>query len=311
MFPNYTWIGSLILILIIIILDFYLLLILKKNTIKNSVIFFLAWIFLAIFTGKLIIIYSGVNIALEYIASYLVELLLSIDNVIAFISIFQFFNIKNIFKHKILIIGVLSALIFRLVFIIFSVFTFSTFRWIIPLLGSALLYNSHQFQLHYKVSKPKLFKNAFITQITKKYFNYDKKCNSGKFYYYKNNKFFITPLLFALIVVEKTDIMFALDSIPAVLAITKEPFIIFSSNILAILSLRSMYFIISNISKDCKYFLHAVRYISSYIGIKIIFSFFNIHFSNYFLIFMMILLIFYFMILSIITVHLKKKNKII
>ena len=149
-------------------------------------------------------------------------------------------------------------------------------------------------------AKSNSFDNNLILKFIKKHFNYSDNSKNGELFFRKNNKFFITPLALSLLVIEKADIIFALDSVPAVLAITKEPFIAFSSNILAILGLRSMYFVMSNAVQDYRYLKHGIGYMLIYVGLKMVLSFFDIHFSNYISILMIILFIFCSIMLSII-----------
>jgi tellurite resistance protein TerC len=174
--------------------------------------------------------------------------------------------------------------------ITFGLYVINMFEWIFLPFGILLIYSGYKLPLMGTSDSPSMEDNFMVT-IAKKYFNYSKENKDGVLYFRENNKIFITPLTLALLMIEKADIIFALDSVPAVLAITKEPFIAFSSNILAILGLRSMYFVMANAIQQFKYLKYGIGFMLIYIGIKMILGFFGVHFSNYISILVVILLI--------------------
>jgi tellurite resistance protein TerC len=300
MFPNYSWIFLIIVVFIAVFVDLGVSLRnSKKISVKSAIHLSILWIALAVSVGILIYFHAGIDMAVEYITAYSIELSLSIDNVFVFILIFKYFNIEDKHQHKVLFIGVLSAVIFRFIMITLGIYVIHMFEWIFLPFGLLLTYSGYKLPLM-GGAKSNSFDNNLILKFIKKHFNYSDNSKNGELFFRKNNKFFITPLALSLLVIEKADIIFALDSVPAVLAITKEPFIAFSSNILAILGLRSMYFVMSNAVQDYRYLKHGIGYMLIYVGLKMVLSFFDIHFSNYISILMIILFIFCSIMLSII-----------
>ena len=300
MFPNYSWIFLIIVVFIAVFVDLGVSLRnSKKISVKSAIHLSILWIALAVSVGVLIYFHAGIDMAVEYITAYSIELSLSIDNVFVFILIFKYFNIEDKHQHKVLFIGVLSAVIFRFIMITFGIYVIHMFEWIFLPFGLLLMYSGYKLPLM-GGAKSNSFDNNFILKFVKKHFNYSNDFKNGELFFRKDNKLFITPLALSLLVIEKADIIFALDSVPAVLAITKEPFIAFSSNILAILGLRSMYFVMSNAVQDYRYLKHGIGYMLIYVGLKMVLSFFGIHFSNYISILIITLFIFCSIMLSII-----------
>ncbi len=304
MFSTQSWIFLIIIVLISVFIDLGISLRNLKNMSLRSAVFLSAiWIALAISFGIFIYFYTGIDMAIEYITAYSIELSLSIDNVFIFIIIFKYFKIDSKYQHKVLFIGVLSAIIFRLIMIIFGLYIIQMFEWLFLPFGLILIYSGYKLP-KIEENQSDSLQNNFILKFIKKRFNYSNSQSNGNLYFYKNGKLFITPLALALLVIEKADLVFALDSIPAVLAITKNSFIAFSSNILAILGLRSMYFIMANAVQKFQYLKHGIGYMLTYIGIKMILGFFGIHFSNY----ISILIIVIFVLSSIVISIIKKPS---
>ena len=301
MFSTQSWIFLITIVLTSVFIDLGISLRNSKSMSFKSAVFLSAtWIALATSFGIFIYFYAGIDMAIEYITAYSIELSLSIDNVFIFIIIFKYFKIDSKYQHKVLFIGVLSAIIFRLIMIIFGLYIIQMFEWLFLPFGLILIYSGYKLPKMEENQSDSLQKN-FIKFI-KKRFNYSNSKSNGNLHFYKNDKLFITPLALALLVIEKADLVFALDSIPAVFAITKNSFIAFSSNILAILGLRSMYFIMANAVQKFQYLKHGIGYMLIYIGIKMILGFFGIHFSNY----ISILIIIIFVLSSIIISIIKK-----
>lgn len=207
---------------------------------------------------------------LKYITGYLIELSLSIDNVFVIAVIFTSFKIPLIYQHRVLFWGILGAIVFRALMILFGVALITRFDWIIYVFGVFLLYTA------FKMLKgdddnfdPK---NSFVFKQIKKIYPITTQINGHDFFIKKMGLNAATPLFVALIVIELTDILFALDSIPAILAITADPFIVFTSNILAILGLRSMYFLISRMLQKFRFINYSLVVILAFVGIKMLLS---------------------------------------
>ncbi|MFC7357178.1 TerC family protein [Jejudonia soesokkakensis] len=207
---------------------------------------------------------------LKYITGYLIELSLSIDNVFVIAVIFSSFNIPDKYQHRVLFWGILGAIIFRALMILFGVTLINKFDWIIYVFGVFLLYTAYKMltssDTDFDPKKSKVYK------WLRKLFPVTHKIEGDKFFIRRMGIRAATPLFLALLIIELTDILFALDSIPAILAITADPFIVFTSNILAILGLRSMYFLISRMLKKFRYINYSLVIILSFVGVKMLIS---------------------------------------
>ena len=207
---------------------------------------------------------------LKYITGYLIELSLSVDNVFVIAVIFTSFKIPAIYQHRVLFWGILGAIVFRALMILFGVALITKFDWIIYVFGVFLLWTA------YKMLKsddddfdPK---SSWVFRQIKKVYPITGTVQGNHFFVKRMGVKAATPLFVALIIIELTDILFALDSIPAILAITADPFIVFSSNILAILGLRSMYFLISRMLDKFRFINYSLVVILAFVGLKMLFS---------------------------------------
>lgn len=205
---------------------------------------------------------------LKYITGYLIELSLSIDNVFVIAVIFSAFKIPPLYQHRVLFWGILGAIIFRALMIVFGVALITKFEWIIYVFGVFLLYTA--FKMLKSDEEDFNPKNSFVFKQLKKLYPITTQLNGQDFFIKKMGVRAATPLFVALIVIELTDILFALDSIPAILAITADPFIVFSSNILAILGLRSMYFLISRMLAKFRFINYSLVVILAFVGLKML-----------------------------------------
>mgnify|MGYP003113038410 FL=1 len=249
---------------------------------KEAAIWTTVWVTLALgFSGVIYwlfkdgLVENPTNLApdvavLIYITGYLIELSLSIDNVFVIAVIFSSFAIPQKYQHEVLFYGILGAIVFRALMIFFGVALINKFDWIIYVFGAFLLFTAFRMLTHkeseFDPKKSKMFR------FMKKLFPVSYKMDGDKFFIKRMGVKAATPLFVALIIIELTDILFALDSIPAILAITADPFIVFSSNILAILGLRSMYFLISRMLTKFRYINYSLVVILAFVGVKMIIS---------------------------------------
>ena len=210
------------------------------------------------------------NAVLKYITGYLIELSLSIDNVFVIAVIFSAFKIPPIYQHRVLFWGILGAIVFRALMIVFGVTLINQFHWIIYVFGVFLLYTA--FKMLKSDEHDFNPKNSLVFKQIKKIYPITNTLNGNHFFVKRMGVKAATPLFVALIVIELTDVLFALDSIPAILAITADPFIVFSSNILAILGLRSMYFLVSRMLQKFRYINYSLVVILAFVGLKMLFS---------------------------------------
>lgn len=249
---------------------------------KEAGIWTAIWVSVALsFSGVIYWLFANGNIdnptgltpkgaVLKYVTGYLIELSLSVDNVFVIAVIFSAFKIPPIYQHRVLFWGILGAIVFRALMILFGVALITKFEWIIYVFGVFLLYTAFRMLR----SDDDTFdpKKSMVFRNIKKLYPITTAIKGHDFFVKRMGVTAATPLFVALVVIELTDILFALDSIPAILAITADPFIVFSSNILAILGLRSMYFLISRMLEKFRYINYSLVVILAFVGLKMLFS---------------------------------------
>lgn len=210
------------------------------------------------------------NAVIKYITGYLIELSLSIDNVFVIAVIFSSYKIPEKYQHRVLFWGILGAIVFRALMIFFGVALINKVDWIVYVFGGFLLYTAYK--MYSSDDEDFDPKKSPAFRYIRKLFPITDKIEGDRFFIKRMGIKAATPLFIALMVIEVTDILFALDSIPAVLSITADPFIVFSSNILAILGLRSMYFLISRMLQKFRYINYSLVVILAFVGVKMILS---------------------------------------
>lgn len=237
---------------------------------QKSLSWTLFWFLLALVFNVGVYCFFGFEKAIEFAAGYLVEESLSIDNLFVFLLIFSYFNVSKPNQHKILFWGILGAIILRALFIFGGVFLVAKFHWLLYIFGALLLYTSVKMLLQGD-KKVDLEKN-FVLRCLRKVIPISTDYNGNSFWVRQSGKLFFTPLLLVLVVVEATDIVFAMDSLPAIFAITLDPFIIYTSNLFAICGLRSLYFVLAEMMGMFDYLKYGVAAILAFIGVKILLS---------------------------------------
>ena len=247
---------------------------------KEAAIWTAVWVLIALaFSGVILYLFSFQNSVnplnikphhafVSYITGYLIELSLSIDNIFVIAIIFNAFKIPAIYKHRVLFWGILGAIVFRGLMIIFGIALINKFHWMFYVFGIFLIYTAISMLKSKEDTDPK--STWFFKKISK-LFPISHEIDGNKFITKINTKKYATPLLVTLVVIELTDILFALDSIPAILSITRNNFIVFSSNILAILGLRSMFFLIVGMLEKFRYINYSLVVILGFVGIKMLF----------------------------------------
>jgi len=213
------------------------------------------------------------NMALEYITGYLVEYSLSADNIFVFIMIFASFGVRERFYKKILVWGILGAIVLRFVFIFVGSALLQRFEWIIYIFGAFLVYTGMKLFFEKDGDHKMEPKNHPVVKFTAKYLNVYRRNVIDHFFVRRkvDNKLFVTPLFIVVIVVAFTDLVFAVDSIPAIFSITKDPYIVFFSNVFAIMGLRSMFFFLSSIMSKFRFLKTGLAVLLTFIGLKMIF----------------------------------------
>ena len=257
-------------ILIILLLAFDLGVLNRKShapSIKEATYWSIMWILLALTFNGGIYYWYGLQKALEFFTGYVLEKSLSVDNLFVFVLIFRAFKIPRHNHHKILFYGILGAIVFRLIFIFIGAALISRFNWMLFVFGAFLVFTGIKIIFKKEdafVPQKSIILSWFGTHLP---FTHE---TSDKFFVKRCSKIFITPLFMALIAIEISDIIFAVDSIPAIFAITRDPFIVFTSNIFAILGLRSIYFVLENLMEKFIYLKYGLGVILTYIGIKML-----------------------------------------
>ncbi len=213
------------------------------------------------------------NMALEYVTGYLVEYSLSVDNIFVFILIFNSFGVRKQHYKKVLVWGILGSIILRFVFIFVGAALIQRFDWILYIFGAFLVYTGVKILFSKDEEEEIDTKNHPAVKVTSRFFNVYEKFVADNFFIrhkYKNNKLFVTPLFVVIVVIAFTDVIFAVDSIPAIFSITKDPYIVFFSNVFAIMGLRSMFFFLVNIIDMFAYLKYGLGVLLTFIGIKML-----------------------------------------
>ncbi len=238
--------------------------------IKEALMWSAIWIALALFFNIGVYIHKGPDTALRFLTGYLLEKSLSVDNLFVFLLIFQYFQVPQKYQHKILFWGILGALIFRAIFIAAGITLIHKFHWIIYVFGAILIWTGLKLALE-KEKEVEPEKNI-VLKIFKKLMPIANQYEGEKFFIKKDGRNFATPLFVVLLVIETTDVIFAVDSIPAILAISHDPFIVYTSNVFAILGLRALYFALSGVMQMFKHLHYGLAAILVFVGTKMLIS---------------------------------------
>lgn len=207
--------------------------------------------------------------AMEFLAGYLIEKSLSMDNLFVFLMLFSFFGIERKYQHEVLFWGIFGALVLRSIFIFAGTAVIARFEWILGLFGAFLIYTGIRMFSHEGDENVDPSKNIFV-KVFKRFFPVTDQMHEDKFFVVENGKRLATPLFIALIVIETTDVAFAVDSIPAVFSVSRDPFIVLTSNIFAILGLRALYFALAAVAKYFTYLKYGLGIILSFVGVKML-----------------------------------------
>lgn len=239
-------------------------------SIKEAMIWTVVWITLAMCFNVLIYYWQGEVKALEFFTGYVIEKSLSVDNIFVFVLIFSYFKTPSIHQHKILFWGIIGALIMRAVFIFAGVALLEKFHWTIYVFGAILIFTGYK-MLVQKEKKIEPEKNPVI-KLFRRVMPVTNELHDGKFFVNLKGKLFATPLFLVLLLVETTDLIFAVDSIPAILAVTQDQFIVYTSNVFAILGLRSLYFALAGMIDKFRYLSAGLAFILIFVGLKMVAS---------------------------------------
>ena len=236
---------------------------------REALLWSAMWIALAAVFAVIVYFWHGRGPALEFVTGYVIELSLSVDNLFVFLLIFRYFQVPTVHQHKVLFWGILGALIMRAVFILAGVGLIRQFHWIIYIFGALLVYSGIKlFRQENAEIHPE--KNPLL-RLFRRWIPVTKDYEEAKFFV-RRPGLYATPLFIVLLVVETTDVLFAVDSIPAILAITLDAFIVYTSNVFAILGLRSMYFALAGMMELFHYLHYGLSLVLIFVGGKMLVS---------------------------------------
>lgn len=274
----WMWLGFILLVLVMLAVDMFLLgrQGSHKVSLKEAATWSVVWVAMALLFNAALWWYLDGNLgrelanqkALEFFTGYLIEKSLAVDNIFVFLMLFSYFAVPAEYQRRVLLYGVLGAIVMRAVMILLGAWLIAQFHWILYLFGLFLLVTGIK-MLIFAGHEPDLEKNPILRwmrghmRITQEY-------HGESFFVWKNGIRYATPMLLVLVLIEVSDLIFAVDSIPAIFAITEDPFIVFTSNIFAILGLRAMYFLLADIAPRFHYLKYGLALVLAFIGAKML-----------------------------------------
>ena len=270
-YPVLFWTGFHVLILGLLCIDLFVFH--KKNRVisfKKACLLSGFWIAIALLFNYFLYLYFGSSTALQFLTGYVIEKSLSVDNLFLFLVIFSQFQVPSLYQYKILFWGILGVLFFRITLILLGITLITLFHWMFYLFGVLLLFSG--FKLFFQKKNGKEITKSRIFSWLKSHLPTTASYRGDRFFLMEKGKWKVTPLFLVLLMIESTDIVLALDSIPAVFAVTTDPFIVYTSNILAILGLRSLYFVLASSMDKLRYLKSGLALILVFIGGKMLFS---------------------------------------
>ncbi|MEQ9439976.1 MAG: TerC family protein [Cyclobacteriaceae bacterium] len=265
------WLGFIGLLIVLLLVD--LKLVMRKphqiNT-REATIYSIAWITLGVLFTGVIWIWQGGEAASQYITGYLIEKSLSIDNVFLWAMLFSYFAVPPKYQHRVLFWGIFGALLLRAAFIFGGIALLESIHWIVYVFGAILLFTAYRFYTHQE-EETSTADNALLRWV-RKIIPQTEDYRGEHFFVREQGKLLATPLFIVLITIELSDILFAVDSVPAILAVTQNQFLVFSSNAFAILGLRALYFLLADMQGRFPYLNRGLAVILGFVGIKFIIS---------------------------------------
>jgi tellurite resistance protein TerC len=253
-----------------------------KISTKSALYQSIFWVVVSTLFGVFILLYdeSGTEGAVQYFSAYLTEYALSVDNIFVILLILKYFKVNEAYYHKVLFWGILGAIVFRGIFIFVGTFLIEQFHWILYIFGVLLIYSGIRIYFEDGDEKIDPEKNP-ILRFCKKYLPMSNDEHGGNFVIRQNGKLLFTPLFLVIVLIESTDLIFAMDSIPAAFAITQNPFLIYTSNIFAVMGLRAMFFLLAGIIDKFYLLQKGLSVILFFIGTKMLLDIWHIEINVY------------------------------
>lgn len=241
----------------------------KEQSVSKALLLTVFWIGLGLVFSVFVYFYMGADSAVEYITGYAVEKSMSLDTLFVFMFVFSYFAVPKDYRHKVLFYGIIGALLFRALFILLGVELLMRIDILMLVFGIFLILTAVKTVRRKEGERPDINKNPMV-KLFRRFYPVTDEYDGDKFFTIKNGVKMATPLMLALIVLESTDIMFAVDSIPAILAITTDTFIVYTSNVFAMLGLRSLYFVLEGSLHSFRYLKYGLGAILAFVGVKIL-----------------------------------------
>jgi tellurite resistance protein TerC len=271
MHQAFLWGGFILFVLIMVSIDLGLFH-RKAHTVKTkeALIWCAVWVSLALLFNVGVYHYRGTQAGVEFLTGYLIELSLSLDNLFVFLLIFNYFRVPKHHQHSVLYWGILGALVMRAVMIVTGITLINRFHWIIYIFGAFLVFTG--IKMFFSGDEEVHPEKNPVIKLAKKIFPVTHEFHEGHFFVRNKGRLLATPLFLVLLMIETTDLVFAVDSIPAILAITRDTFIVYTSNVFAILGLRSFYFALSGMFDKFRFLKVGLAVVLSYVGLKMLLS---------------------------------------
>jgi tellurite resistance protein TerC len=246
---------------------------------KEALVQSIFWIATAVAFSFLVFLFIGRESSAEFLSAYVTEKMLSVDNLFIMMLIFSYFNLEEKYHHRVLFWGIMGAIVFRGVFISVGAFIIHQFFWVLYIFGAVLIYTAIKL-LREKKEEHIDFNHNQIIKFARKFLPFTPSHHNGKFFFKENGKFYFTTLFLIVLLIEGTDIIFAVDSIPAVFAISQDLFIVFTSNIFAIMGLRALFFLVESILHRFHHLQKGLSFILFFIGLKMLSGIVGLHVSS-------------------------------
>jgi tellurite resistance protein TerC len=250
-----------------------------KVSLKSALIQSIFWIAVSFAFAFLLFLFIDRETAAAFMSAYVTEKMLSVDNLFLILLIFSFFKLEEKYHHRVLFWGILGAIVFRAIFITAGAIIIDQFHWVLYIFGALLIYTGIKL-FNDKKEEHIDFDNNKVVKFAKRFLPFTTNHHGGKFFVKENGKLHFTTLFLIILLVETTDIIFAVDSIPAAFAISQDPFVIFTSNIFAVMGLRALFFLIENVVHKFHHLQKGLSFILVFIGLKMLADIFNIHLSS-------------------------------
>jgi tellurite resistance protein TerC len=238
-------------------------------SVKEATTWTVVWVTLSLIFNAVIFFWRGAETGLQFLTGYLIEYSLSVDNIFIFVLLFTFFRVPAAYQHRVLFWGILGALIMRGLMIWLGAALLERFDWIILVFGAFLIFTGIRMGLS-RGEEEIHPEGNIVVRIFRRFMPVTHEYHAEHFFVRQNNRTFATPLFLVLLIVESTDLIFAIDSIPAIFAVTKDPFIVYTSNVCAILGLRSLYFLLAGVIDKFYYLKTALSVILTFVGVKML-----------------------------------------